>query len=119
MRSSVFRAALIAGAAWLAAFSPAFAFDEHSLNTNQVSVTSAATIVVANRPGRTSATVENLGTTALYCGNSAGLVGGAVTTSNGMLLPGIVGASITFSTSAEIDCISGGASQSVSFMEVF
>ena len=118
MRLSSLRAALIAGAAWLAAFSPAFAFDEHTINTGQVSVGATSTLVAANRPGRSSITVENMGSTAMYCGQSSDLSGG-LTTSNGMWLNGVPGASITFNTSAELDCITAGGSQSVSFMETF
>lgn len=118
MRFFGFRAAVLAGAVWLAAFAPAFAFDEHSINTGQVSVTSAVTTVAANCPGRTSVTVENMGSTAMFCGQSSGLTGG-LTTSNGMWLMGVPGAAITFNTSAELDCITAGGSQTVSFMETF
>ena len=118
MKISGFRAALTAIAFCLASIASAWAFDEHNLVVGQISVTSSVTMVIANRAGRTSATIENLGTTALYCGQSNALNGG-LTTSNGIVLPGVVGASITFGTSAEIDCISGGSSQMVSYMEVF
>lgn len=85
----------------------------NNLNTNQVSVTSSATLVAAARPGRQSATVENTGTNPLYCGSNA-----SVTTGTGMLLPGILGAAVTFETSASIYCI-GVSTQIVSYMEVF
>jgi hypothetical protein len=82
-------------------------------STNQVSVGSTATLIVAQNHGRLSVLITNLGTTAIYIGDSP-----SVTTSNGQLLPGVVGASISLPVTCAIYGISSGAAQSVSFCDI-
>lgn len=84
----------------------------------QVSVTSSATSIVAQRTGvsgtgRVSVTITNTTTTALYLGGSG------VTTSTGTLLPGIVGASVTINTTAAVYGISSGSSATVTAFETY
>lgn len=87
--------------------------------TGQRSVTSAATMIAAARPGRFDIIIEQLSANAdLYCGSPSSL-GTAITTSNGMLLPGVKGANIALHTSARVDCISVGATAAVSYAEDF
>ena len=85
----------------------------NSFDTNQVSVANTETLIVAANPTRRAVIITNLGTTAVYLGNSTG-----VTTGNGDLLPGIVGASVTIPTTAAIYGIAATGSQSVSFLEI-
>ena len=59
-----------------------------NIATNQVSVTSAATAIVAARATRRSVLIINHGTTNVYIG------GASVTTSDGILLTGTAGAAI-------------------------
>lgn len=89
-----------------------------NLGTVQVSVASTATQILAARTGvagtgRICATIENTSTTAVYLGGSS------VTTSNGMLLPGIVGASDTICTTAAIYGIVATGTETVSAQEVY
>lgn len=87
--------------------------------TGQRSVTSAATMIANVRPGRYNIIIEQLSANAdLYCGSPATL-GVAVTTANGMLLPGVKGANLALNTSARVDCISVGATAAVSYAENF
>ncbi len=81
--------------------------------TNQVSVAATATLIVGQNRERHSVLITNLGTTAIYIGNSS-----AVTTSNGQFLPGVVGASISIPTAGPIYGISSGSAQSVSYLDV-
>ena len=84
-----------------------------SIATAQVSVASTATLVAAARTGRGAVIVTNLGAVAVYLG-AAG-----VTTSTGTLLPGVVGASVTIPTSAEIYGVDATGTQAVSVVEVY
>ena len=95
-------------------------FGLSSLATGQVTLTTtSASAIVAARTGvpgvgRGSITLTNTSTTAVYLGNSG------VTFSTGLLLSGIVGASITLDTTAAIyGCLAAGGSATVSFCEVF
>jgi hypothetical protein len=88
-----------------------------SIYNNQASVTSTVSSTVPVRTGRFDVIIEQLSATAdIYCGSPKW---GAVTTANGMLIPGIKGANATFHTAAEIDCISSGSTVSVSYVEDF
>lgn len=80
----------------------------------QVSVAATATLVSAGRVGRNAVTVENLGTTAVYCGPTS-----SVTTSNGALVPGAAGASLTLPTQAPVYCIVATGTQSVAEFETY
>ena len=81
-----------------------------AMATNQVSVATTSTLIVAARTGRSSVTITNLGATDIFIGNT----GVGLTT--GTLLVGTKGAAITIPTSAAIYGIASVA-QSVSFIE--
>lgn len=125
-RSANILAALTAGAIFVIAYfttpPPGPAHAEAAIfnvYTGQISVTSTATRIVRSRPGRFDVIIEQLSANAdLYCGSTAN-GHGAVTTGNGMLLPGVKGANIALHTSAEIYCISVGATAVVSYAEDF
>ena len=118
MRLTGFRAAVLAGAVWLAAIAPAFSFDEHSLVTGQVSVlATSATKVVAQRPGRTQVTITNTTTTPAYCGGTS--LAAAVSTTTGDYLAGVAGSQLIYFTDAEVDCISSSGTITVTYSEVF
>jgi hypothetical protein len=86
-----------------------------TLATNQVTVntTVGGTLIAASRASRSSITITNLGTTAVYIGNTG------LTTTNGAFLPGIVGASITLDTTAAVYGIVAAGSQALSFVETY
>lgn len=84
-----------------------------NIATAQVSVGATATLIAALRSGRRSITIEQLGTTAVYIG------GASVTTSNGILLPGTAGSSVTLNTTAAIFGITASGSQSVAEVETY
>lgn len=86
-------------------------FQNYPFTTGQVSVTSAATQIVAKDAARSGITITNLGTTDCYLGENS-----TVTTGIGHLLPGTKGASVSFSTTGAIYGITGGASQTVSYL---
>jgi hypothetical protein len=81
--------------------------------TAQATVGSTATLIVAQRTGRDTVVVENTGTTAVYIGNSS------VTTSNGLLLPGVVGASVALETTDAVYGIVASGTQVVCAVENF
>lgn len=80
----------------------------------QVTVTGTATLVANNRANRQAVTVENHGTTEMFCGAAS-----SVTTATGFRLPGVDGASLTVPTTAAVWCITGGGSQAVSVLESY
>lgn len=82
-----------------------------AFSTGQVSVGTAATQIVGANASRQSVVITNLGTQALFIGPNAN-----VTALNGMLLPGVVGASITIFSTSAVWGISAVA-QSVSFLD--
>jgi len=82
-----------------------------NIATNQVSVTSAATAIVAARATRRSVLIINHGTTDVYIG------GASVTTSDGILLTGTAGAAIGIGTTAAVYGIVVSSSQTVSYIE--
>ena len=84
-----------------------------NIATNQVSITSAATAIVAARSTRRSVLIINHGTTDVYIG------GAAVTTSTGILLAGTEGAAIGIGTTAAVYGIVASGSQTVSYIEVY
>ena len=92
-------------------------------NTNQVNVLSTPTLIVSQNTGRKAVVITNLGTTAIYIGfgsniSSATGPNGILTTTNGQILPGVVGASISVPSTSAIWGISSGSTQAVSFMDV-
>ena len=86
-------------------------FQYQAVQTGQVSVTGTATQIVGQYSSRSGIVITNLGTTDVYIGENAG-----VTTSTGHLLPGTKGASLSFSTTGAIYGITGGSSQTVSWL---
>ena len=84
-----------------------------NIATNQVSITSAATAIVAARSTRRSVLIINHGTTDVYIG------GASVTTSTGILLAGTEGAAIGIGTTAAVYGIVASGSQTVSYIEVY
>jgi hypothetical protein len=84
-----------------------------NLATTQVSVSSTATQVLPARVGRQAAVIENTAATAVYCG------GPSVTTTTGMLLPGVVGSSLSIPTGAAIYCVTATGTNTVSAMETY
>lgn len=86
---------------------------EGTIATAQVSVGVAAATVVASRAGRRSLLIVNHGTTPVFLGPAT------VTTANGVLLPGVLGASISIPTTALVQGIVASGTQTVSYIEVF
>lgn len=82
--------------------------------TGQVTVTTSSTATAAVRALRRSVTITNItGTQQVYCS------GTTATSGNGQLIPAVVGANITVSTTAAINCIALVASQTVSVAEAY
>ena len=92
-----------------------------NLSTSQVTVGTTATLILPARLSppqgttgvRYAITLVNLGTNPLYFGPTSG-----VTTSNGVLLAGAIGASITIPYAGALYGI-GAVSQAISVMETF
>lgn len=80
---------------------------------SQATVTSTAAAVVSSRAGRSLLVLVNLGTVAVYCGPST------VTTANGLLLPGILGASISLPYQGALYCVTASTSQAISIGETY
>jgi hypothetical protein len=79
--------------------------------SGQVTVGATATQIAHARPGRRSILIVNEGTTAVRIGPPG------VTTGNGVLLPGAVGASIRLEGGGAVYGIVASGSQAVSFIE--
>jgi hypothetical protein len=79
----------------------------------QASVGATATLIVAARTGRNTVVIENTGTTPVYLG------GPGVTTSTGLLLPGVLGASLTLPVSAAIYGVVASGTQTVTEAETY
>lgn len=75
--------------------------------------TSGGVTLVASRATRRSVTIVNMGTTAVYLGT------GTVSTANGFLLPGVVGAAVTFNVTAAVKGIVASGSQAVGVLEEY
>jgi hypothetical protein len=84
-----------------------------SIATNQVSVTTAATLIAAARSGRQSIVITLTAATVLYIGGSG------VTTANGLYVAGVVGQTITLDTAAAVYGIVGAGTLTVSYLENF
>lgn len=109
MIRAIFATALLA----IAFVSPAMAqFAPRNIATGQVSCGTGATALVPINMNRAAITIENTTATPIYLGVST------VSAVTGHLLPGVIGASITLSTSAAIFCIAGSAA-TVTFIEAF
>lgn len=82
--------------------------------TSQVAITTASTAVCAARALRRSCTITAItGAQQVFCS------GTVATTANGQLIPAVVGATLTVSTTAAINCIAVSATQTVSVAEVY
>ena len=79
----------------------------------QVSATTSATAIVAARPARRTLTLENTGTTPVYLG------GAGVTAATGFLLPGVAGASVTFSYAGALYAITASGTAAVAAYELY
>jgi len=86
-------------------------FQNYPFQSNQVSVTGAATQIAPKNPSRSGIVIIQHGTTDVYLGEAN------VTTSNGALLVGTKGAGLAFSTTNAIYGITSGAAQTISFLE--
>ena len=75
--------------------------------------TSPATLLAAARAQRQFVTVINSGTTAVYLG------GVGVTAATGVMLPGVVGASITIAFTGDLYAVAASGTQAVSGYEVY
>lgn len=84
-----------------------------NMAAGQITVGTAATLIVPARAGRNSVTITNMGTTQFFLGNSN------VTTANGFPVPGAVGASMTIPTSAAVYGIVGASTQAVGYLETY
>jgi hypothetical protein len=86
-----------------------------TIATGQVAVdtTAGGTVIAAARATRRRIVIVNHGTTDVYIGVSG------LTTSTGMLLIGIAGASVHLETAAAVYGIVGSGNQTVSFVEEY
>lgn len=84
-----------------------------NIAVNQVSVQLTSTQIVAARSSRGAVTIVNHGTNPVYIGT------GTASATTGLLLPGVVGASVTIPSNAQIAGIATGAAQTVSYLETF
>jgi hypothetical protein len=110
---SVLRGFLLAAAL---ALLPSFASAQSASNAiaaSQVSIGTSATLAADARPTRSAVTIENTGTTAVYIGTSD------VTTTTGMLLPGVVGASITINSRAPIYGVVATGTATVTILDTY
>lgn len=100
----------------LALIVPAFTQDGTTRNfaTSQVTVAATATLTANFRGNRVAVTIQNHGTTAMFCGPAA-----TVTTLTGFRLPGVDGASITIPSQAAVFCITAASTQIVSVLESY
>lgn len=82
--------------------------------TSQVAITTASTAVCTARALRRTCTITAItGAQQVFCS------GTVATTANGQLIPAVVGATLTVSTTAAINCIAVSATQTVSVAEVY
>lgn len=85
-----------------------------NLLTAQVSVATSDTSVVAARALRRSVTIQQItGTQNVFCSNTT------ATTANGILLPAVIGASVTLNTTSAVRCIAVTGAQTVAVAETY
>ena len=84
-----------------------------TFKTTQATISTTPTLIFAARAGRDSVVVEQTGTTKVYVGDLN------VTTSTGLLLPGVEGASISLETTDAVYGIVASGSQVVCALENF
>jgi len=81
--------------------------------TVAIPTTAGGTLLVAARDTRTRVTVYNTTTTPAYVGT------GVVSSTNGAYLPGVVGASLTFYTTAALKALSTSGTINLSYVEEY
>lgn len=81
-----------------------------TLATNQVSVTTSSTLVVAARAGRQSVTISSTTAVVYYLGANG------VTAANGLYVAAAAGASITLNTAAAVYAV-GASAVTLSYLE--
>jgi hypothetical protein len=87
-------------------------FQNYPFSTGQVTVTAAATLIVAANAARSGLLITNTGTTVVYIiENTSG------TASTGQYLAGSAGASLGFSTTEAVYGITGGGSATVTYLQ--
>lgn len=85
-----------------------------NFTTSQVVITTASTSVCPSRAGRRVCIITAItGAQQVFCSGST------ATTSNGQLIPAVVGANFTANTAAAVNCITTVASQTVSVTETY
>lgn len=85
-----------------------------NLATAQVSITTSSTLAVAARTNRRSVTITNItGTQPIYCSS------GSASTTGGLYVAGVAGASVTLAYSGTVNCIADTAAQTISVAEVY
>lgn len=82
-----------------------------TFKTSQATIATTPTQIVAARAGRDSVVIEQTGTTKVYIGDLN------VTTSTGLLLPGVEGASISLETTDAVYGIVASGTQVVCALE--
>lgn len=98
----------------IATYVRSFVINPTTILTGQVTVTTSATPIVASRAGRSSVVIINVtGTSSVFVGPSG------VTTSNGQVIPGALGAGVSIDGSAAIFGIVSSGTQVVSYMEIY
>lgn len=85
-----------------------------NLAISQVSVATSDTAVVSARALRRSVTIQQItGTQNVFCNQTT------ATAANGVVLPAVVGASVTFNTTSAVRCIAITGAQTVAVAETF
>lgn len=85
-----------------------------NLSISQVSVATSDTAVVSARALRRSVTIQQItGTQNVFCNQTT------ATAANGVVLPAVVGASVTLNTTSAVRCIAISGAQTVAVAETF
>lgn len=85
-----------------------------SLSVTQVSIATTDTLAIAARTGRQAVTIQQItGTQNVFCNQTT------ATAANGVVLPAVVGASITLNTTSAVRCIAITGAQTVAIAETF
>lgn len=81
---------------------------------SQIDVTTGQVTIAPARPTRSSLIITNLGTTPVYIGSGSP----SVSSTNGGLLPGVIGATLTIETVAAV-VATAGSTQRIAIMDFF
>lgn len=84
-----------------------------SIAAGQGTISTTAASLVAARAARKTITIENTSAVAFYVGPTG------VTATTGLLVPGVVGASVTVDSAAAFFAITASGSATASFLETF